>query len=724
MSNTASSSDALKEYYQDNDLAMSILRRKYLLPEEKTLDDLWHRVATAIASVEDDSSGYADKFYHMLKDFLFIPGGRIMHGAGRPCNGRSPTLTNCYVIPILEDSLEGIYKCMTEAALVYRTGGGVGTDLSVLRPKGATVNASITTSPGCTTFMNLLSESTNTVSQAGRRGALILTLRVDHPDIIDFIAIKDDRDHTYVQYANISVLITDEFMDAVKYDTPFDLRWGGTVYNTVRARDLWDSIVKHAHRSAEPGLIFWDTMRRGHLMENITPLAGTNPCGEQPLPAYGACNLGHINLRALVAAYEVDIDDLVALAVRFMDDVITYNHSNHALPEIKEAVAGDRRIGLGITGLADAFVMCGLRYGSAESVNWINDVMADIRSAAFRASIDLAKERGAFPFFDYDRLNKEALSALPEGIQKDIATYGLRNASLLTVAPVGTGSIIAQTSSGIEPIYQLSYERRVKEDDGHSYKTFKAVHPIMRTLNIDVNDPSAIPEYVVTAYDIDAKARIDIQSVIQQYVDSSISSTINLPSTADEDEISRIFLNAYDYHLKGITIYRDGSREGILTSHKEEHAVVPRKRPDVTRGVTERIVTGEGKLYVTINEDDTGLCEVFGTIGKSGGAAAAQSEAISRLISLVLRSGVDPNEVVKELKGIAGPNPVWHNGELVLSTPDAIGRAIERHLRSTGRLDAAIEKTEHVVQCPECGAEIQYEGGCISCHSCGWSQCG
>ena len=357
-------------YYAGNDLAIDVLRSKYLAPGETGPLQMWDRIARAMASVEKEEAHWYNRFFTLLLDFKFIPGGRVMHGAGRDEARRKPTLSNCYVIPIEQDSLEGIYRCLSESAMVYRTGGGVGTDLSSLRPKGAPVNATVDRSPGCTAFMNLLSESTNAVSQAGRRGALMLTLRVDHPDIEDFITIKNDVTRTKVQYANISVLITHEFMEAVLGDTDFDLRWGGKVYRTVRARDLWNTIIANAHSSAEPGIIFWDTMKEYHNVEYANPLTSTNPCGEQPLASYTACNLGNLNLVKFVHEDGTfDFEDLAEstrVATRFLDDVIDYNMDNHALPKIREAVESDRRVGLGITGLADALILMKLRYDSDE----------------------------------------------------------------------------------------------------------------------------------------------------------------------------------------------------------------------------------------------------------------------------------------------------------------------------------------------------------------------
>lgn len=753
-----------RDYYGDNDLAADVLRSKYLAPHEQGPLHMWSRIAKALASVEAteaDREYWYDQFLKLLFDFKFVPGGRVMHGAGREEARRRPTLSNCYVIPIEEDSLEGIYNCITESAMVYRTGGGVGTDLSILRPEGAPVNATIDHSPGATAFMNLFSESTNTVSQAGRRGALMLTLRVDHPDVEKFITIKNDPLRQKVKHANISVLITHEFMNAVINDQDFALRWGGKLYRKVKAKELWFKIIKNAHASAEPGIIFWDTMKDYHNVEYANPLTSTNPCGEQPLASYTACNLGNINLSKFVDEngtfdYE-ELARVTRVATRFMDNVIDYNMENHALEKIKKAVASDRRIGLGITGLADALVLMKIRYDSQAALDATEKMMQVIRDESYKTSVELAKEKGPFPLFQWEGYSRSKfVQSLPQEIQNMIKKHGIRNSTVITVPPVGTGSIVAQTSSGIEPIFCTSYIRKVKNHDGDTYTEYKVYHPLIKKL---FGDDEHLPEYVVTAHEIDPYFRVKMQGVIQKYVDSSISSTVNLPEDVSVETVADIYMTAYKAGLKGITVYREGSREGILQTEefakKQEAGKLsppakqsgPRDRPRVTFGFTERVRTGEGNLYVTINEDENGICEVFSTIGKAGGNAAAQTEAISRLISLALRSGIEPREIVKQLKGIGGPLPVWDgNGGQILSTPDAIGKVLERYIEQRERegirlyreigppapkvmtgvpkrstLTDATPKTSSA--CPECGANVEHIGGCMMCQNCGWSKC-
>ncbi|MFQ5649017.1 MAG: adenosylcobalamin-dependent ribonucleoside-diphosphate reductase [bacterium] len=758
-------------FYGDNTLAKDVLRSKYLAPDETGPLHLWHRVARAMASVEQDHDFWYKEFFQVLFDYKFLPGGRVMHGAGRDDAQRRPTLSNCYVIPIEQDSLNGIYRCLSESAMVYRTGGGVGTDLSILRPEGSPVNATVDKSPGATAFMNLLSESTNTVSQAGRRGALMLTLRVDHPDIEKFIAIKNDSNRQKVKYANVSVLITHEFMDALLNDREFELRWPclpeqqktipPKVFRKVQAKDLWQRIIENAHASAEPGIIFWDTMREHHNVEYANPLSSTNPCGEQPLAAYTACNLGNIHLLKFVRDDGTfDFEDLqktTRVVTRFMDNVIDYNMAFHAFDKIKKAVGSDRRVGIGITGLADAMVMMKIKYDSEAALHVTERIMKTIRDVAYETSVELAKEKGAFPLFDWTGYRKSKfVQSLPKKLQMEIKAHGIRNATVLTVPPVGTGSIVAETSSGIEPIFCTSYTRRVKNHDGESFREYKVYHPLIRQL---FGGDKNLPDYVATAHDIDPYFRVKMQGVIQKYVDTSLSSTVNLPQSVSPETVADIYITAYKTGLKGVTVYREGSREGILQTEKfthvqaDKHGYHPRTRPKFTHGLTERIRTGEGNLYVTINEDEDGICEVFSNIGKAGGNAPAQTEAISRLISLALRSHIDPREIIAQLKGISGPAPVWEDGELILSTPDAIGKALERYLIRRGHLptpqnsgDAlnhhsttAPERNKEEKQeegkesraahaakmtgCPECGSTVTHESACIMCYNCGWSKC-
>ncbi len=771
----------IENYYEGDTLGADVLKNKYLAPWESHPYELWQRQAKALAAVERTKKlqeFWEKKFFSILEDFKFTPGGRIMHGAGR--EDITTTLNNCYVVGIQDDSINSIYKTIEEEARTYKYGGGCGHDLSILRPSGDAIKGTGGASCGPVGFMNLFSENTNTIAQHGRRGANMQTLRVDHPDIEKFIEIKTG-DINMVKYSNISVLLTHGFMEAVENDTEFDLKWDNIVYKTINARQLWNSIIEHAHSSAEPGLLFWDTMTDYHNAEYCSPLVSTNPCAEQPLPDGGCCNLGSINLDRFVdneGNFMIDeFKETVGIATRFLDNVIDYNLERHALEAQKQNATNDRRVGLGILGLGDMLVRMGIKYDSDDALQTVDQVMQIFRDTAYETSSEIATEKGAFPHFDWAGYRKSKfIKNLPRHLRNKIKENGIRNSTVLTVPPTGSGAIVARVTSGIEPIFATSYKRRVKKNDGfgREFNEYKVYHPIIEKL---FGNDDNLPDYVTTAHDIDPYFRVKMQGVIQKYIDSSISSTVNLHEDIKVETVGDIYMTAYKAGLKGITVYREGSREGILLTDKkedktEEQGVAspveapaadltpveekrPRIRPNTTEGITRRIRTGEGTLYITINQDENGLCEVFTTIGKAGGNAAAQSEAISRLISLALRSGIDPGAIIKQLKGISGPNPTWEDGRLILSTPDAIGKALddymsENHQESRGQNTASgidgdsrktpitMATTEEVTQhqqdvtdftfrnittCPDCGSSVMHEGGCVTCPGCGFSKC-
>ena len=762
---------SIENYYPDDTLGSDVLKNKYLAPGEEHPYQMWERQAKALASVEQtkaDKDKWQSKFYSILEDFRFVPGGRIMHGAGR--EDITTTLNNCYVVAVKDDSIKSIYNTIIEEALTYKYGGGCGHDLSLLRPSGDAINGTGGDSCGPTGFMNLFSENTNTIAQHGRRGANMQTLRVDHPDIEKFITIKTG-DINMVKYSNISVLLTHKFMDAVKNDTDFDLVFDGQVYETIRAKDLWDKIINSAHASAEPGLLFWDTMTDYHNAEYCSPLVSTNPCAEQPLPDGGCCNLGAVNLERFVDENQnfmvEEFKETVEIGTRFLDNVVDYNLDRHALEDQKKNAMNDRRVGLGILGLGDMLVRMGIQYDSEDAIQTIDQIMTIFRDTAYETSINLAKEKGQFPHFDWKGYNKSKfVKSLPKSIKEKIKNNGIRNCTLTTVAPTGSGGIVARVTSGVEPIFATSYKRMVKKNDGGYGKEFEqytVYHPIIKELfGTDEN----LPEYVTTAHKIDPFFRVKMQGTVQKYIDSSISSTVNLQEDIPVETVADIYMKAYENGLKGITVYREGSREGILITNDDKDKDKgssndafdgrtgkvegsPRLRPTQTLGLTRRIKTGEGTLYITINEDEQGLCEVFTTIGKAGGNAAAQSEAISRLISLALRSGVNPQSIVRQLKGISGPNPTWEDGRLILSTPDAIGKALDDYLHEKNQrteedkaqllitMDTDKDKkkspnkeedmsldTTKLMMCPSCDSRsVVNEGGCLTCQSCGWSKC-
>ena len=754
----------IQEYYDNDTLGSDVLKQKYLAPWEKHPYQMWTRQANALASVEKTKKlrkEWEKKFFSILEDFRFVPGGRIMHGAGR--EDITTTLNNCYVVAVRDDSIKSIYDTIINEALTYKYGGGCGHDLSVLRPSGKAINGTGGESCGPTGFMNLFSENTNTIAQHGRRGANMQTLRIDHPDIKKFISIKTG-DIDMVKYSNISVLLTHDFMEAVKEDKDFDLTYEGEIYETVKAKELWDEIIEHAHSSAEPGLLFWDTMKDYHNAEYCSPLISTNPCAEQPLPDGGCCNLGAVNLERFVddnGNFMIDqFKETVAIGTRFLDNVVDYNMDRHALEDQKENAKNDRRVGLGILGLGDMLVRLGIKYDSEDALQTIDQIMQIFRDTAYETSAQLAVEKGQYPNFDWQGYSKSKfVKNLPKSLQEKIKKDGIRNCTLTTVAPTGSGAIVSRVTSGVEPIFATSYKRRVKENDGYgkSFKEYTVYHPIIEKLFETDED---LPEHVVTAHNIDPYFRVKMQGAIQKYIDSSISSTVNLAENITVETIADIYMTAYEAGLKGITVYREGSREGILVTEESDNKAEeikesghlslepstdksPRTRPTQTSGVTRRIRTGEGTLYITINEDENGLCEVFTTIGKAGGNAAAQSEAISRLISLSLRSGLDPHAIVRQLKGISGPNPTWEDGRLILSTPDAIGKALDDYLTErkgksldNGVVQGNVEKPRITLAqekknedngmmiCTEChNHSVVNEGGCLTCRECGWSKC-
>jgi len=476
-------------YYDNDSLGGDVLKNKYLAPGETHPTDLWMRQAVAISSIEKTKrlqDLWTQNFYAILEDFKFVPGGRIMHGAGR--EDITTTLNNCYVVAIRDDSIRSIYKTINDEALTYKYGGGCGHDLSVLRPSGDPINGTGGESCGPTGFMNLFSENTNTIAQHGRRGANMQTLRVDHPDIEKFIQIKTG-DPNMVKYSNLSVLLTHAFMEAVDKDEDFDLTWGGKIYKTVKAKYLWNMIVQHAHSSAEPGLIFWDTMKEYHNAEYCSPLVSTNPCAEQPLPDGGCCNLGSINLERFVdekGNFMVeDFQQTVSAGVRFLDNVVDYNMNRHALKGQKKNAKNDRRIGLGVLGLGDMLVKMGIRYDSEDALQTVDQIMQIFRDTAYESSIELARKKGGFPNFDStEYMKSKFIKSLPKDIRSKILQFGIRNATLTTIPPTGSGAIVARVSSGIEPIFATSYLRRVKKNEGYGkdFEEYKVYHPIIKKL--------------------------------------------------------------------------------------------------------------------------------------------------------------------------------------------------------------------------------------------------
>ncbi len=746
-------------FFGNDELRARVFIDKYAMKDgqgklvERTPLEMWERVASEIASVEPENirKEWKDRFFWLLSDFKMVPGGRILFGAGQEKYGRRATLNNCYVIPIKDDSLEAIFDWTKEAARTYSLGGGVGTDITILRPKGAPVNNAALRSTGAVSFMNIMSETTGTIGQAGRRGALMITMKIDHPDIFDFIRIK--RDLRSVRYANISVRITDEFLKAVEEDDDFILKYESDkvkrIERKIKARNLWNELIESARNWAEPGLIFWDTMKKESTSEyNGMEILTTNPCSEIPLEPYGACNLGNLNLSQFVKNPfenpEVDWDNLekaLRYSVRFLDDVTDYNLYKHPLKQQTEEAKKGRRIGVGFTGLADMLIKMKIKYDSSIAIEFVDSLFKRIMNIVYDESCNIAKEKGVFPAFDLEKhLKSPFIRRLDQSVLEKIREYGLRNVALLTVPPVGSGSALAGTSSGIEPIFAFSYTRR---SESLSKSSFKVFHPLVREyMNIyGITDEKDLPDYFIEAHNIDPMFRVKMQATIQKYIDHSISSTVNLPSDATTDEVGKIYLEAWKAGCKGITVYREGSREGILITEKEMNKKTEQnfERPMILTGRTIVFPLIEsGKLYTTINFDEEGKpMEVFVNVGKSGTEEKAYSEAIGRLISLYLQQGGDISKVIKALSGIKGKSVTFVSGMKITSVPDGVAKAIELSMKGGQPQSTLTEgfivsklKTEPETKkspfltCPKCGNDtLVSENGCLTCKTCGYSKC-
>jgi ribonucleoside-diphosphate reductase alpha chain len=634
------------------------------------------------------------------------------------------------------------------------------TDISILRPKGSPVNNSAIYSSGSVSFMELFSTTTGTIGQSGRRGALMITISVDHPDVLDFIEIKNDPERRKVQYANISVRVTDEFMRAVERDEEFLLRYEseriGRFERRVRAREIWEKLVKNAWASAEPGVIFWDTVKRESTTEyNGMEVITTNPCSEIPLEAYGACCLGNLNLSKFVLDSftpnaRIDwptLEKALRYAVRFLDDVLDYNADKHPLPAQREASLRSRRIGVGFTGFGDMLIKLGLKYDSDEAIAFTDKLFERIKHIVYDESTELAVEKGTFPAFDREQhLRSAFIKRLDRSLIEKIKSNGLRNAALLTVPPVGSGSVLAGCSSGIEPIFSLSYVRKSKS---LSKSEFEVSHPLVREYmeKMGLSHINELPKTFVTAHEIEPIMRVRMQATIQKHIDHAISSTVNLAKDVSPETIGDIYFEAWKAGCKGITVYREGSREGILLTKEAKEGekparatLVPRPRPKVVKGKTYRMKTELGTVFITVNEDDEGIFEVFVQgLGKSGTSTAAFTEAIGRLISLALRSGVKPSAIIDQLSLIRGSRPVvQEDGTVVFSVPDAIAKAIAEYLRGGEQLTLLQEVKPRPLQpsgsnghdakrdvelCPSCGGILMFTNGCYICNDCGFSEC-
>ena len=745
------------EFFDNDELRARIFYEKYSLSGlegnrlEKTPVDMWKRIARELASVENEEKKeeIEKRFYWLLEDFKFVPGGRILFGAG---SNHKATLLNCYYIPIKKDSLEAIYDTAKEMARTYSYGGGVGIDISVLRPKGATVNNAARFSTGSTSFMELYSTTTGIIGQTGRRGALMITLDVTHPDIEDFVTIKNDKKS--VRYANISVKIYDGFMEAVENGKPFELHFKNDKVEfkkEVMARDLWKKIIDTALNTGDPGIMFWDRMKKESPTEYDERMAikGTNPCAEQPLEDYGACDLGAINLDCFVKNQftkeaEVDWDDLeetIKYGVRFLDNVLDYSYSRHALKAQADETVYARRIGLGIMGLANMLISMNLKYDSEEAVKFVDYLMKRIKEIAYKESSNLAKEKGSFPAFVVEKhVERDFVKRLDENLIKKIKKDGLRNACILTVAPTGSISSMAGVSGGIEPIFALSYTRR---SESLSEEKFEVFDPFVKKYmeKFDIREKSELPDIFVTAHKIDPFIRVKMQATIQKHIDSSISSTVNLSAETDADTVDKIYKYAWKLGCKSITVYREGSKDDILkatdeTKEGKEEKMEEVERPFMLSGTTIRMPTSQGNMYLTVNRDTDGkIKEVFIDMGRSGETEKSFTEALGRIISIYLQSGGDILRIIRTLKGIKGGNSLWFNGIQVFSIPDGIAKAIELTLKNrtpddlSGTLHGVLKnndslENEKATVCPECHQKtLIFENGCFICKNCGYTKC-
>ncbi len=758
--------------------ALRVLERRYLKKdmEGKVVErpeEMIRRVAGVIARADTiydpdaDVNATEEKFYKLMAELKFIPNSPTLMNAGRSLG----QLSACFVLPV-EDSMESIFGSLRDAALIHQSGGGTGFSFSRVRPKNDVVQSTQGVSSGPLSFMKVYNAATETIKQGGtRRGANMGILRIDHPDILDFISSKEEG--AALTNFNISVGLTEEFMNAVEEDTSYALYnpRTGEENGKLRAKEVFDRIVASAHRNGEPGIVFLDRLNRDNPTPDMGEIESTNPCGEQPLLPYESCNLGSINLAKVVRDGKVDWDELrriVWTCVHFLDNVIDMN--KYPLPRIEEMTRANRKIGLGVMGFADMLIDLGVPYNSPEALDVADEVMSFVRNEGRLAGASLAKERGAFPNFEGSAYHQRGEEPV-------------RNATVTTIAPTGTISIIAGCSSGIEPIFAICYIRNVMSDD-----ELVEVNPLFERIAKErgfyseslmrriaeqghLEGIEEVPEDVrkifVTAHEVSPETHIKMQAAFQKYTDNAVSKTVNFPEYATQERVAEVYEMAWKLGCKGVTVYRDKSRDSqVLNIGKvnrkgeaetaeaevdteiqkyEGPPLSPRKRPDLIKGATRRLKTGCGNLYVTINEDEEGLFEIFTAMGKAGGCASSQAEAVSRLISLSLRAGVDTEAILRQLRGISCPAPTWQDGEMIMSCADGLAKAIELYLaetRANGR--RVMKNVEETVReernrpvshtpvpadgpmptiCPDCGSKLELGGGCAYCRGCGFQKC-
>jgi ribonucleoside-diphosphate reductase alpha chain len=709
--------------------AIRVLERRYLKKDEKgtpteTPEDLFRRVADNIASADlrynetADTKAIADEFYSVMGNLEFLPNSPTLMNAGR----KLQQLSACFVLPI-EDNMESIFQTVKDTAIIHKTGGGTGFSFSKLRPRGDIVHSTDGKASGPLSFMSVIDAATEVIVQGGkRRGANMGILRVDHPDIMEFIACKEEEGK--FRNFNISIIVTQEFMKALQKDGNFELinPRTGTPARTIKAREIFDKIVEQAWKNGEPGIVFIDRINETQPTPQLGSIESTNPCGEQPLLPYESCNLGSINLASMIknenGTRTIDWEKLrriIKIAVHFLDNVIDVN--KFPLKKIEEMTKGNRKIGLGIMGFTDLLVQLRIPYDSENALRTAETLMKFIQEESRKSSQHLAEIRGSFP-----------------NIKKSIYNHPMRNATTATIAPTGSLSIIAGCSSGIEPYYALAYTRKAVEEELpivnpylediakkegiYSEELMKSIAETGSVQN-NKNVPRKIQELFKTALEIHYEWHVKMQAAFQKYTDNAVSKTVNLPNSATREDVRTAFLLAYELGCKGITVYRNRSRrEQVLTTGKK-----PRKRPTMMNGTTTKFKIGNcGNLYVTVNKDDKGICEVFVNIGGEG--CPPLSEAVGRLISLALRSGIDVDAVLKQIRGIKCIGCVSDKNTVVLSCPEAISRAIETKYTGSAKYNPKKGPQPRPLEiCPICNCILSYAEGCLLCRNCGFTQC-
>ena len=759
--------------------AETVLKRRYYKKDEEgnileDWDGLVKRVASNISQSNPDNY---QKFYDLLDSGAFLPNSPTLMNAGNDLQ----QLSACFVLPI-EDSMESIFTTIKNAALIHKSGGGTGFSFSRLREAKSRVKTTSGVSSGPLSFLKVFNSATDAVKQGGtRRGANMGILSITHPQILEFIQCKENTND--ITNFNLSVGITEDFMKAVLQNEEYELisPHKKQVHSKLNAKEVFMLIVEMAHKNGEPGIIFLDRINEYNPTPHIGPIESTNPCGEQPLLPNEACNLGSINLMEVLSCEEQEgnktsfsinwelLKKIVRDSVDFLDSVI--DQSEFPLPEIKEMVNANRKIGLGVMGWAEVLYKLRIPYNSTEAIDLAEELMEFIDYHGKERSMELAIEKGAFPNFrgsiyDTGTLKRENKKKDWNTLIKNIQQNGIRNATITTIAPTGTISMICNTSSGIEPQFSLVFIKQVMDGDKLIYvnEVFQeAISDLTKTLSkeeaetkekilmesiaakgglTEIEDiPEDLKRVFVTSHEIAPEWHIQMQAAFQKYTDNAVSKTINFPNDATREDIQLAFEMAYALKCKGITVYRDGSREnqvlhvGNKTNEEKQNKIEPRIRPEITTGITQRIETGCGHLYITINSDDVGACEVFVQMGKVGGCPSAQLEAIARLASMALRAKVDPTAIIRQLKGIRCPNPLLYKGRRITSCADAIALSLETFqvIKNKGMINGSIDisimpsqpitKRTFGQECPDCSCQLEHSEGCMKCSNCGWSKC-